>query len=104
MQYQEYIVHPQLKPFVKVIWSMESNAPIWNIPTLRILPDTCIELVVHYNDPYKTTFSDNKSSIQQRSLIVGQMKSFTNIQLHGKVGFIAVRFSAWDAYQCDLNG
>jgi len=77
---------------------MESDIPSFDTFPMRILPDTCVELVVHYNDPYKTTFSDNSSSIQNRSMIVAQMRSYLEILPHGKPGLIAVRFSAQGAY------
>ena len=55
MQYSEYYIEPSLKPFVKVIWSMENDKAIFDAIPMRILRDTCVELVVHFADPYKTT-------------------------------------------------
>jgi AraC-like DNA-binding protein len=98
MHYQEYEISEPLKPFVKVIWSMEDEAHVMNGFPIYILPDSCVELVVHFSDPYKTTFSNNTTSIQQQSFVVAQMKSFMQIQSHGKTGLIAVRFSALGAY------
>jgi hypothetical protein len=98
MHYQEYYTGPSLRPFVRVIWSMENDTALFDAPPMRILPDTCVELVVHFADPYKTTYSSNTSTIQQQSLIVAQIKNFIEIQPHGKIGLIAVRFSAWSAY------
>ena len=98
MQYQEYYIEPLLRPFVKVIWSMENDTALFDAVPMRILPDTCVELVVHFADPYKTTYSNNTCMIQQQSMIVAQMKNFIEIQPNGKTGFIAVRFSAWGAY------
>lgn len=77
---------------------MEADSHVVNGAPIYILPDSCVELVVHFSDPYKTTFSDNSISIQQQSFVVAQMKSFMQIQSHGKTGFIAVRFSALTAY------
>ena len=98
MQYQEYEIAGSLRPFIKVIWSMESDADVFGGKPIHILPDTCVELVIHFSDPYKTTFSDNSVSIQEQSFVVAQMKSFLRIQSHGKTGLIAVRFSALGAY------
>lgn len=98
MYYQEYEISGPLKPFVKVIWSMEDHSHVVNGFPIHILPDSCVELVVHFSDPYKTTFSNNTSSIQQQSFVVAQMKSFMQIQSHGRTGLIAVRFSALGAY------
>lgn len=98
MLYQEYEIVEPLKPLVKVIWSMESDFQVLDGPPMHILPDTCVELVVHFSDPYKTTFSDNSISVQEQSFVVAQMKSLMKIQPNGKTGFIAVRFSAVGAY------
>lgn len=98
MIYQEYPISEILKPYVKVIWSMENNSSTFNDLPIHILPDTCVELVVHFGDPFKTTFSDNSTSIQTRSFVVAQMKSFMKIQANGTTGIIAVRFSALGAY------
>src|SRR5688572_23407626 len=98
MQYKEYQIADSLKPFVKVIWSMEDDSYDVNGFPIYILPDSCVELVVHFSDPYKTTFSDNTISIQPQSFVVAQMKSFLKIQSCGRTGFIAVRFSALGAY------
>ena len=67
-------------------------------PPMRILPDSCVELVIHFNKPYKTTFSDNKTEIQPQSFVVAQMKSFIEIEPNGKIGMMSVRFSAQGAY------
>lgn len=77
---------------------MEDETPIFNGPVIHILPDTCVELVIHFSDPYKTTFSNQSTSIQQTSFVVGQMKNFMKIEPHGKTGFIAVRFTALGAH------
>lgn len=77
---------------------MESNSSVFNGPPIHILPDSCVELVVHFGDPFKTTFSDNSTSIQAQSFVVAQMKSFMKIQSNGKTGIMAVRFSALGAY------
>ncbi len=99
MLYKEYNISPALQPFVKVIWSMESDTPAFDSGpgTMRILPDTCVELVVHFKDPYKTIFADNTTSLQPQSMIVAQMKSFIEIRPQGKTGIFAVRFSAYGA-------
>lgn len=94
MLYQEYEIPENLKPFVKVIWSMESESRVRDGPAIYILPDTCVELVVHFGDPLKTTFADNSVSVQERSFVVAQTKSFMTIQPCGKTGIIAAWFSA----------
>jgi AraC-like DNA-binding protein len=96
MVYQEYPIAEPLRPYVKVIWSMEDEES-W-APPMRILPDSCVELVVHFRQPYKTTFSNNISEVQPQSFVVAQMKNFIEIAPNGKIGMVCVRLSAQGAY------
>jgi AraC-like DNA-binding protein len=97
-RYREYPIHPALAPFVKCIWSVESDRAIYDAPRERILPDSCVELVFHFNDPFLSHFSDGESAVQPRSFLVGQMKRFLEIEPAGRMGLIAVRFRACGAY------
>jgi AraC-like DNA-binding protein len=96
MLYQEFQIVEPLRPFVKVIWSLESEQSYAS--PMRILPDSCVELVIHFNQPYKTTFSNGKIEIQPQSFVVAQMKNFIDIEPNGKIGMISIRFSAQGAY------
>ena len=96
--YREYAVHPTLAPFVKCIWSQESDRAFFDSGRERILPDSCVELVIHFHDPFLTTFADGTSALQPQSFVVGQMKRFLEIEPAGQIGLIAVRFRARGAY------
>ncbi len=98
MAYAEYPIAPELRPFVKVIWSMENDPG--EIPqfSMRILPDTCVEMVIHYSQPLSTTFSTSKKEIQPTSFVVAQMKSFIELEPTGPYGFMSIRFTAQGAY------
>ncbi len=95
---REYSVHPALAPFVKCVWSQESDRAIFNAGRERILPDSCVELVIHFRDPFQTHFADGTSALQPQGFVVGQMKRFLEIEPAGRMGFIAVRFRARGAY------
>ena len=95
---REYSVHPVLSPFVKCIWSQESDRAILNAGRERILPDSCVELVIHFQDPFLTHFPGECSALQPQSFVVGQMKRFLEIEPAGRMGLIAVRFRARGAY------
>ena len=98
-RYSEYAVHEALAPFVKCIWSLESNGPVYDAPRERILPDSCVELVIHFEDPFRTHFAEGGTALQPRSFVVGQMRRFLEIEPTGRTGFIAVRFHAHGAYR-----
>jgi len=98
MRFRDHPVHPALAPFVKCVWSLESDGPIRDAPRERILPDGCVELVFHFHDPFRSHFANGESAVQPHSFAVGQMRRFLEIQPAGRVGFVAVRFHARGAY------
>jgi AraC-like DNA-binding protein len=98
LKYQEHPISDLLKPYVTLIWSMETEGKTSSIAPVRILPDTCVEFVIHFKKPYVTTFPDHVRSLQPQSFIVGQMKRPFVMEPAGGVGLIAARFSAWGAY------
>lgn len=98
MIYDEYPVHARLQPFVKVIYSFEGEAVITDFIPWRILPDTCVEIVLHIQSPYITTFANGKKAQQPQSFVMAQMKQFVEIEPSGKTCFIAVRFTAAGAH------
>jgi AraC-like DNA-binding protein len=98
VDFREYRVHPTLAPYVKCIWSQESNHPIFDAGRERILPDSCVELVFHFRDPFLTRFADGTNALQPLGFVVGQMKRFLDIEPAGRMGLVAVRFYARGAY------
>jgi AraC-like DNA-binding protein len=98
-RYREYPVRPALASFIKCIWSLESDGPVYDVVPERILPDGCVELVFHFHDPFRTHFANGESTIQPQSFVVGQMKRFLEIAPAGRIGFVAVRFAARNAYR-----
>lgn len=97
--YREYPVHSALAPFVKCIWSLEGEPPPSDAPRERILPDSCVELVFHFKDPFRSHFADGGTALQPRSFVAGQMRRFLEIEPAGRMGLIAVRFHAHGAYR-----
>jgi AraC-like DNA-binding protein len=97
--YREYPILALLTPFVKLIWSLESNRSICDAPRERILPDGCVELVFHFCDRFCTYFANGERRMQPQSFVVGQMNRFIEIEPRGQIGFVAVRFHAHGAYR-----
>ena len=95
--YREYRIFDELRPYVTLVWSMETEQPA-SLAPIRILPDNCVEFVIHFESPYRTTFQNGHTFVQPTSLIVGLMKQSFVMGPAGKVGFVAARFSAWGAY------
>jgi AraC-like DNA-binding protein len=97
--YREYPIPNALTPFVRLIWSLQCDRSIHDATPERILPDGCVELVFHFRDPFYTAFPNQESHAQPQGFVVGQMNEFIDIAPHGRVGFVAVRFSAQGAYR-----
>lgn len=95
---REHPVHPTLVPFVKCVWSLDSGGRVCDAPRERILPDGCVELVFHFQDPFRSHLASGESAVQPPSLVVGQMTRFLEIEPAGRAGFVAVRFHARGAY------
>jgi len=87
---REYPVHLALAPFVKCIWSQESGRAIFDGGRERILPDSCVELVIHFRDPFLTHFADGTSAVQPQGFVAGQMKRFLEISLQDE--WVSLRF------------
>jgi AraC-like DNA-binding protein len=103
---REHVIAPDLRPFIKSIWSLEGSAmpgePSWQ----RILPDGAVELVFHFADRFETIYANGRRERQPWSFVVGQMDRFIEISPRGEIGFIAVRFHARGAYRffrCSLK-
>ena len=98
LRIREYPLHRELAPFVKCVWSLDSAGPVRDAPRERILPDSCVELVFHFHDPFRSHFANGESALQPRSFVVGQMRRYLEIEPAGRAGFVAVRFHARGAY------
>ena len=98
-RYREYPIRPALASFIKCIWSLESGGPVYDALPERILPDGCVEMVFRFHDPFRTHFANGESTVQPQSFVVGQMRRFLEIAPAGRMGFVAVRFSARNAYR-----
>jgi AraC-like DNA-binding protein len=97
-QFHEYAIPPVLRPFVTLIWSLENTRTPNEKSRERILPDACVELVIHFRDPFHNYFADGTTNVQPQSFVVGQMQRFVDIEPSGATGFVAVRFHARGAY------
>lgn len=92
MEYIQYEVQKDLRPFIKCYWSLE--APEAPLPEKqRIVPDGCMEMIFHYGDLYKQYLSDGSFILQPRSFVFGQITTPLEIEPAGATGLIAARFN-----------
>jgi len=91
MNYQVHDPIPALQPFVKCFWTLEDKS--WDKPNRqRVIPDGCMEMIIHYGDLFKQYFEDGSSLTQPRSFIFGQITSYIEIAPTGTTGLVAARF------------
>ncbi|AEE48786.1 helix-turn-helix transcriptional regulator [Haliscomenobacter hydrossis] len=91
MNYQTYPPSPDLAPLIKCFWSLEFSDNT-TLEKQTIVPDGCMELIVHFGDLYQQFQVDGSSSVQPRSFVFGQLSSSLEIAPTGHTGIIAARF------------
>ncbi len=87
MQYHLHTIIPALRPYIKTVFSMEGEGFNMGSEPMRVLPDACVELFVHYLPGEAAS-----------SFLNARLRSFSEITLRGKVGCIAVCFRPGRAY------
>ncbi len=98
MIYKEFPVINELKPYVQVVWLMESESESDIQPPMKIMPDGILEFVTHYSSPWITTVCDEEPEVQPQCFINSQMRKYIELQSKGETGFISVRFLPWGGY------
>lgn len=91
MHYQTYSPSPHLAPLIKCFWSLESSATP-QPEKQTIIPDGCMELIIHYGDLYQQFRENGSSFVQPRSFVFGQLSNTLEIAPTGHTGIIAARF------------
>lgn len=90
MRYRTYAPPPQLRPFVRALWSLESDDP--SPPADRIFPDGCMELVVHVGTPFSAWDADGRERVQPAAFVVGQMTEALCVRPSARAAVVGVRF------------
>jgi len=91
MYYQTFEPSKELSPLVKCYWTLENPAEI-NPEKQTIVPDGCIEMILHYGDFYKQYLETGESVIQPKCFVIGQLTRPLEIGPTGKTGVFSVRF------------
>jgi len=91
MDYKTFLPGSLLSPFVKCFWSLEAP-PSPSVEKQIIVPDGCMEMIIHYGDPYIQFLTNEKTIVQPRSFVFGQITSPLVIAPTGSSGIVATRF------------
>ena len=98
MIYKEFPIHPDLKPYVQLVWTMESEGTDDRQFEEQIMPDGILEFVNHYREPWTTGIAGEKAQLQPVSFVISQMHKYIDLEAHGATGLISVRFYPWGGY------
>ena len=98
MQYRLHNIDPVLKPFVKVICSIESESSVDSLESMRVLPDTCVELFINFDKSQKIILPDCSIALPGKSFVTSRMNSFMDVRTLGLVRFVSICFAEGGAY------
>jgi len=92
--YRESRPSPALRGRVECLWSMRSGerSSRSGRPIERILPDGCVELIVHLRDTFRRFSPDGRPHSQPRAFVVGPSTRFLLVQPGNRVDTLGVRF------------
>jgi AraC-like DNA-binding protein len=96
MFYLESTPPADLTPYVACYWVLEG--PYHPEPEL-VLPDGCMELIIHYGDRFRLLQPDGSSGLQARSVLAGEVTRSLRIGPSGVIGMVGVRFRPGGAYR-----
>ncbi|GAB3316520.1 helix-turn-helix domain-containing protein [Larkinella ripae] len=99
MAYRFFTIDPRLKPFVKAICALETDAPAVLPPPIRVLPDTCVELFVNFCEPQRVVSANGRAASSGRSFITARLNHFMDVWTAGPVRFVSVCFAEGQAYR-----
>ncbi|KQC01346.1 helix-turn-helix domain-containing protein [Pedobacter sp. Hv1] len=95
MQLQHYEIIPSLKPYVKLICTMDCSQDV-DTNHVCVLPDACVELFVNYTN---TPIAIIGNQLHQQSIITSRLSCPTNVQMRKGAGCIAICFYPGMAYK-----
>lgn len=102
ISYREQRPCAALREVVECFWSMRSGETAEatrGAPIERILPDGCVEIVLHLGDPFRRFTTDGDSESQPPSFVVGPSTGFLLIQPGNRVDTLGVRLRPGAARQ-----
>lgn len=95
MHIQLYDVIPSLRPYIKLICTMQCDGDT-DTNHIRVLPDTCVELFVNYTSTPVAIIGDE---LHKRSIISFRMSRPMDVQMRKGTGCLAICFYPGMAYK-----
>lgn len=95
MHIQTYHIIPALRPYVKVICTMECSDGA-DTSHIRVLPDACVELFLNYTS---TPVAIIGGELHARSIVTSRMSRPVDVQMRKGAGVVAICFRPGMAYK-----
>ncbi len=100
MQYTEHPPSQALADYLECVWFVRDNeASFANRAAERVLPDGCIEWILHLGAPFQRWTQAEGWQLQSRSFVVGELTQFLLLQPSGPAAVMGVRFKPGGAYR-----
>ena len=96
MQYREHSPGEALAPFIECIWFLSGRSESGAEPE-RVLPDGCIELIVHLGDRFHEWTAAGEIE-QPRAFVVGNMTRPLLLRAGARIATMGIRFRPGGAY------
>ncbi|MBI4472045.1 MAG: AraC family transcriptional regulator [Acidobacteria bacterium] len=93
MHYSEHPPSRMLRPYIECIWTLAGSTEHSGSEQQRILPDGCMELILHRGEPFR-----RGGERQARNFVVGQMMEPVFVQPSNDIDVIGIRFQPGGAF------
>ena len=93
MLYRELPPPPALRSVVRCFWILRDAQGAGTVE--RVLPDGCVEIVVHRGTPMVRQHADGRQEVQPDAVVAGQLRTAALLASTGPVDMIGVRFEPW---------
>ena len=96
VEYREQRPSRALAPFVEALWWMRASGP--DAAVESVLPDGCLELVLHLGDPFAAGSDASRLDPQSEAMLVGQLTRRLFLRRGARAETMGIRFRPGGAW------
>ena len=90
MRYREFVPHPLLRPYIKLIWTLSLDQPAAFGRPWKIAPDGIVEVVFQFGIPFSLRYPGESFERLPGSFAISQTRRFVEIRPAGPGGFLSI--------------